>query len=219
MPSALGPPGVWSQEGGGCSRVPGKVKPVRCFPGRPSTRPAPPSPPLPRFTRASLGRSVAASKKCSPPSFASPLPFGAGFLPPPNFSRPCFAFLLPPPRPSSPGWPLAPPGVLGTVEFPQGAGQDPGGKGRETLAGWAGRAWGGHRGRECEKVVTSAPPRPRWRGGTRATAPPPGESPDLPAGSGPRPFPGLGREGRGAAWNLVEQLRNGPVRHSWIMKS
>lgn len=92
-----------------------------------SARPAPPSLPLPQLSRASLRLGVAASKNCSPPSSDSPLPSSPRFLPPPNFSRLCFPFLLPSTlQPLA--RPLAPPGALRTVGLPAGK--------------WAGPQWG-----------------------------------------------------------------------------
>lgn len=169
-------------------------------------RPAPPSLPLPQLSRASLGRGVAASKKCSPPSSDSPLPTSPRFLPPPNFSRLCFPFLLlrtlqPPARP------LAPPGVLRTVGLPAGrrAGPQRGKGGRHGLGGPGGTP----RERMRESCNICRGRAPGGGAGRGAAAPPPGGKPRpgrplAPAPSRPPPGPGREKEGEGLLgiqWN------------------
>lgn len=171
-----------------------------CF----SAGPAPSLLPLPQLSPASLRRGVAASRKCSLPSFDSPLPSRPGYLPPPNFSRLCFPGLSP--HPES----LQQPSSL------QGGGQDPSGEGEGV-----GRVEGTPRERIRKSCNICRGRAPGGGAGRRAAAPPPGrEAQALPACWLQRPpLTGMGKGGSGAAWNSMEQLRNGRVRHSSILES
>lgn len=159
-----------------------------------------------------------ASQKCSSPSPDSPLPF---YPDPSRFlisltSAFHFSSLPRPPIPLAEF--LTPPGVPAKEYFRLGGGQDPtrGRGGRHGLGG-SGK---GHGPRAGEKVVTSAGLSPRWRGGTPKRPRPRASSPNPLWSLVLRPAPGRdSREGRGIAWNLVEQFRNSQARHSLIMES
>lgn len=174
----------------------GRSGPRRAASRRLRARPAPPSLPLPQLSRASLRRGVAASKKCSPPSSDSPLPTSPRFLPPPNFSRLCFPFLLLPTL-QPPARPLAPPGVLRTVGLPAGrrAGPHRGTGGRHGLGGPGGTP----RERMRESCNICRGRTPGGGAGRGAAAPPPGGKPrpGRPSGSGPLPARAGKRRERG----------------------
>lgn len=193
--------------------APGRSGPRRTASRRLGTGPAPPWLPLPRLSRASRRLVVAASRRCSPPSSASPSK--PRFIPPPNFSRPCLPFLLLLPTLRPPARPLAPPGVPRAVAPARGVGRTPAGKRSEARPG---RVRAGHAA-ETERKLSHLPAEPQVEGRgvrrrlrPRAGSPGPG-APRLQ----PPPRPDRGRR-EGAAWTGMEPLWKGRVRHSLMME-
>lgn len=177
-----------------CAAAAGRSGKVR--PGQ-SRLPPPDRSPAPRRPRSLSPSSARPARDAAERLPKSTLhhPLTLLFLFTPVFSRLLIslasAFPSSSPRPSSPGRPLGPSRSPQNSPAPcRAVGRTLAGKGRETRGG---RTWGGHRGSEREKVVTSAGPSPRWRGGTpeRQLRPRAGSPGPL---SRPVPAPAPGRD-------------------------